>query len=187
MRIIAGLHRGRRLKTPAGSKLRPTSDRVKEAIFNILGPRVRGAVVLDLFSGTGNLALEAVSRGAQEAVCVEKHPAALRLLQANVQLLGETHRVEIWPGPVERALPALARQGRRFDIIFLDPPYRTGLVAVTVQAICAHGLLGAGGLVVAEHAVEESLAAVMEQGDLELFTRRTYGDTAVTFLVSPRG
>src|SRR3990170_4138560 len=121
MRIIAGSLKGRRLAAVKG-KIRPTSDKVREAIFSILGPAVVEARVLDLFAGTGALGLEALSRGAETAVFVEEHPASLAVLRRNVESLGLSDRVEVLPLPVNAGLKKLAARRAAFDLTFLDPP-----------------------------------------------------------------
>lgn len=178
MRIIGGQFRGRRLAAVAGP-LRPTADRVREAVFNILGDRVAGASVLDLFAGTGALGLEALSRGAAAAVFVEHHPRVLQLLQRNIGLLGVGGQAEILAGRVSQVLPRLARQGRQFDLVFLDPPYGQGLAASTLRHLAALTLVRPGGLVVAEHHRDEELASAYPP--LQRDDRRTYGTTSVSF------
>src|SRR6476660_6554249 len=124
MRIVAGEWRGRRLVAPPGRTTRPTSDRVREAVFCILGP-LDGERVLDLFAGSGALGLEALSRGAGEATLVERDRAALKALRANVEALGAGARVI--GGDVAAFLDSAAAAGGHYDLVFLDPPYRSGL------------------------------------------------------------
>jgi 16S rRNA (guanine966-N2)-methyltransferase len=120
MRIIAGEHRGRRIRAPEGRGTRPMLDRVREALFSTLQAELPGAVVLDLFAGSGSLGLEALSRGAERARLVESDPRALRLLRANVEALGLEDRAEVVPVD---ALSAAAWEAGPFDLVFLDPPY----------------------------------------------------------------
>ena len=122
MRITGGEWRGRPLIAPAGTATRPTSDKVRQALFNLLGPQIAGAALLDLFAGTGAIGLEALSRGAARAVAVESSPPALAATRKNSDSLGAT--LEIISLPVERALQSFAAKNESFDIIFLDPPYR---------------------------------------------------------------
>lgn len=178
MRIIAGEFRGRRLAAVKG-RVRPTSDQVREAIFNILGTAVKGALVLDLFAGTGALAWEALSRGAREAVLVEEQAAALEVLRRNQENLGLTERARVMPLPVARALKKLAAQGARFDLIFLDPPYGRGLAAATLEAVANLDLLHPQGLLVVEAGRRENLPE--QVGSLSLRQSRHYGDTQVAF------
>jgi 16S rRNA (guanine966-N2)-methyltransferase len=178
MRIIAGEFRGRRLAAIKGP-LRPTSDKVREAIFSILGPAVAGGTVLDLFAGTGALTLEALSRGAKDAVLVEENAAALRVLRQNLQTLGLAERVRVLALPVAGALKKLAAQEAQFSLIFLDPPYGRGLALTTLTDLGNSALLVPAARVVAEHSRRESLPERL--GGLRLHQARRYGDTQVAF------
>jgi 16S rRNA (guanine(966)-N(2))-methyltransferase RsmD len=171
MRVIAGRFRGRRLKAPHGRGVRPTSDRVREAVFGILGEAVEGARVLDLYAGTGALALEALSRGAVSATCVERDPAALALLEANVAGLGLEGQVRI----VRADATGFARGAEEeWELVFCDPPY-----AEELDDVGRHVVAGAvwTRACVLEHAArtEPPPAPAGARAD----TRR-YGDTAVT-------
>ncbi len=152
MRIVAGRHRRRRLFAPAGGDIRPTSDRVREALFNLLlhGPAWRGlegARVADLFCGTGALALEALSRGARSAVLVDNAPAALDAASRNVGALGEERRSDIIRCDLRRPLPAIAQP---IDLAFLDPPYDSGLAEGALLNLVAGAWLAPGALAVVE-------------------------------------
>jgi 16S rRNA (guanine966-N2)-methyltransferase len=154
MRIVGGRLRGRRLTAPPGDTVRPTSDRAREALFNILshghfasgGVPFAGAVVLDAFAGTGALGLEALSRGAAQAVFFERDPEALAILRRNVALVGESARAEILPYDATRP----PRAGVRCALLFLDPPYRSGLAAAALEAIEGAGWLTPDALAVIE-------------------------------------
>jgi 16S rRNA (guanine(966)-N(2))-methyltransferase RsmD len=150
MRIIAGEFRGRILKAPHGLTVRPTGDRARETLFDILGPRVVGTRFLDLFAGTGAVGLEALSRGAAEAVFVENHPPALTALRANVEALGLGGRVRVLAGDWRAMLRILAREGSRFDIAFADPPYDTDLGDACLRSPEAGAMLKSGGLAILE-------------------------------------
>jgi 16S rRNA (guanine966-N2)-methyltransferase len=178
MRIIAGEFRGRRLAAVKG-RIRPTSDRVREAIFNVLGPVVVDAKVLDLFAGTGALSLEALSRGARDAVLVEDQGAALEILRRNLAALGLENKVRVLPIPVQKALKKLAGQGEQFTLVFLDPPYERGLALKTLTAMQGSGLLLPETRIVAEHSQRETLPE--QVGQLTLRQCRRYGDTQVAF------
>src|SRR5215216_7076393 len=128
MRVIAGNARGRRLKAPKGREVRPTADRVKEALFSLLARDLTGARVLDLFAGTGSLGIEALSRGAAQAVLVDSLAPAAKMIRENLHELGFTERATIWTAPVARTLRSMGRRGEIFDVIFLDPPYGHKLV-----------------------------------------------------------
>lgn len=179
MRITAGLFRSRVIEAPRGTATRPTSDRVREALFSILtseealGP---GCRVLDLYAGTGALALEAISRGAEAATLVEKGRDALAAIAANVRALGVEDRVRVFGMPVERALPKLAERSP-FDLVFADPPYAE--VAKTQSAVARmlgqlSPLLSDDARLVLEHSALDEPPAI---DGLRLVERRRYGDT----------
>ncbi len=177
MRIVAGIARGRRLRAPKGRLVRPTADRVKEAVFSILESRESsaGRTVLDLFAGAGTLGIEALSRGAGAAVFVEPSRAASEAIQENLRATGLAG--EVLAMPAERAIKRLATSGRRFDRVFVDPPYGEGWVARTLAALDAADLVIEGGRVVVEHGRGEAAAAEVGRFRQEL-TRR-YGDTHI--------
>ncbi len=178
MRVVAGRWGGRPLRAPGGMSVRPTTDRVREAVFDILGARVEEARVLDLFAGTGALGIEALSRGAARAVFVEPGVASFAALSGNLASLGASG-AEVLRTDYRGAIRALSRRGRTFDLVFLDPPYGTGLSAAASAALLRAGLVAPGGTAV----VEES-ARVPEGGfpaPWARVDRRRYGDTCVTF------
>jgi 16S rRNA (guanine966-N2)-methyltransferase len=177
VRIIAGEAKGRKLKTVKGMSTRPTSDRVKEAMFNILGPRIIGAKVLDVFAGTGNLGLEALSRGAQKVVFIEKSLGAYRIVQENIALSG-FRNCELIKGDAIKTMQKLAGR-EKFDLIFLDPPYHCGLVKQSLQIIQDTQLLDKQGLIVAETAKDE--VKFPEIAGFILFRVENYGDTSLSF------
>jgi 16S rRNA (guanine(966)-N(2))-methyltransferase RsmD len=179
MRVIAGQARGRRLRAPKGRELRPTADRVKEALFNILPHDLTGRRVLDLFAGTGNLGLEALSRGAASAVLVDIARPATAVIEENVRTLGYGASARVLTTPVFKAVRSLARSGERFDLILLDPPYERGLAGEALKEIAKEGVLAEDGVVVAEHSVRDRLEE--KYGALALTDRRHYGDTALSF------
>src|SRR5262245_31418717 len=149
MRIIAGAHKGRRLKAPTWDGLRPTSDKLRETLFNILAPRLAAARVLDVYAGTGAVALEALSRGAAAAVCVERDRRAVALIEANRALVSEDGRCTIVRDDAARAL-ATPVPGGPFDVIVLDPPYEQDGVEDVLSRAAAQRAPGA--VLVLEHA-----------------------------------
>lgn len=175
MRIIAGTNKGRGLKAPKWAGLRPTSDKLRETLFNILAPHVPDARVLDVFAGTGAIALEALSRGAAGATCVEQDRRAVRLIEENRELCGEQNRCAIIRDAVERALTRPV-PGGPFDIIVLDPPYDYAALAAVVDD--AARLRNAGAVLVLEHA--SRIAPPVPDG---LTVTRTVksGDSALSF------
>jgi len=151
MRIISGRFRGRRLKGPRGMDLRPTSDRLKETLFNILAPEISGSRVLDVFAGTGAIGLEALSRGAQQVVFIESSQEAVQLIRQNLALCGITTGFRILPGDVFAALRTLAREAFEADITFLDPPYHWGPYRDLLEILFGSGIAPPGSRVVIEH------------------------------------
>lgn len=182
LRIIAGQARGHRLRTPKGRTTRPTSDRVREALFNILGPRVVKSLFLDLFAGSGAVGLEALSRGAREAFFVENNRQALACLNANLAAAGFQDKGRIMPVDARRALVNLAGSGLVFDLIYIDPPYHQGWGEIILPAVAA--VLAPGGLAVLETANSE---AGPETADMVIVARRVYGDTALNFYARAGG
>ncbi len=179
MRVIGGHARGRRLKVPKGRNLRPTSARVKEALFDILPHDLSGAKVLDLFAGTGNVSIEALSRGASEAILIDSSHESGKAIRENLRRFRLADRTRVWRIPVIRAVRLLARRGETFDMIFLDPPYEQRWVASTVKAIAEGGLLRTAGVLIAEHSFREELHS--RYGALRLVDQRRYGSTLLSF------
>lgn len=174
MRIIAGEARGRALCAPRGMETRPTADRVREALFNILSARVRGARVLDAFSGSGAMALEALSRGAEYALMCDISRPAYQCMERNVKACGFEGRARLFQGDWKRALAA---EKTPFDLIILDPPYRmTGAYAQVLSALRGAGLVAPDAVAVLECARE----AEIDPGEgFEIYDRRAYGAAQV--------
>ncbi len=179
MRIITGTARGRPLKCPRGTRVRPTPDRVREAIFSIIGQRVQGAVVLDLFAGTGALGLEALSRGAEHTVFVERDRTALRFLRDNIDNCGFKDRSRVVKSPVVPYLNS-AELPDDIGLIFADPPYRSGEGIKALLALSKRAKSLSRGLIVYEYAPADEADPV--PGNLAVVDRRNYGDTSVMFL-----
>jgi 16S rRNA (guanine966-N2)-methyltransferase len=178
VRIVGGRFRGRRLKTPADERVRPTTDRVRESLFNILlhmnPPVLDGAVVLDMFAGTGALGLEALSRGAARAVFVDLDPGSLALVRENIAAVGAEHLCQVLKADATR----LASSTAAATLAFLDPPYGKALVAPALAAAARGGWLRPGAVIVVETAAEEdaALPADFRQTDL-----RHYGGSRIVF------
>lgn len=179
MRVIGGAARGRRLKVPKGRDVRPTAARVKEALFNILAHDLSGVKVLDLYAGTGNLSIEALSRGAAEAILVDSSAESGKAIRENLRRLDLVTRTKVWLAPVTRAARLLGNRGETFDLIFLDPPYGQRLVEKTLRIIAEGGLLRPSGILIAEHGVRD--AVEQSYGSLTLHDQRRYGDTLLSF------
>jgi len=151
MRIIAGTFRGRRLQGPADRTLRPTSDRLKEALFNILGSAVQQAIILDGFAGTGAVGLEALSRGAREVVFIDSDRDALRLIRTNLETCGVASGYRILQEDIFTSMRGLARAEFRADIAFLDPPYHWGPYRDLIGTLYSTGIASIGTRVILEH------------------------------------
>ena len=172
MRVIAGRYKGRRLAAPPGRETRPTSDRVREALFSVLGDRVDGARVLDLFAGSGALGIEALSRGAAAAAFVEAAPGAIKALKGNLEPLDAP--AEIHKTDALRFLAAASHGSRQYDLVFLDPPYRLAASLGSALSDALPAVLAPGAVVVAESDRRSPLVL-----DLPLLDERRYGDTLI--------
>ena len=181
MRIITGKARGLKLVTPKNYLVRPTADRVKEALFNIIQSRIPGSTVLDAFAGTGNLGLEAWSRGAEQIVYFDKSRESLKLVKANVEKARAGEQVTLIHTDAVNGLAMMAQQGKAFEVIFSDPPYDKGLNRKGVEALEKWPVLKEGGLLVLEHSLEEDPADYLPQ-DTE-FRQEKYGDTKISLIV----
>ena len=179
MRVIAGTFRGRRLKPPDWDGLRPTSDRLRETLFNILAPRIEGARVLDGYAGTGAVGIEALSRGAAQVTFVEQDRRAAGLIETNLRALGVSDRYAIIRAGFAGAAPRLTGP---FEIIFLDPPYGAAALDEALQA--AVPLAAADTLLIVEHATRDAAPAAM--GPLVRTREVTQGDSALAFFQHPR-
>ena len=181
MRIIAGSARGRSFDAPAGRETRPTLDRVKEAIFGSIQFQVPGATVLDLFSGSGNMGLEALSRGAKEAICVDASAACAALIRKNGEKLGLTDGLQVLQGDYRWVLSDMKAHDRKVDLVFLDPPYASGFAADAVEILFREGLLNSGGAVIVEHASDQP--PKLGDGPWQVSRVKKYGTCSVTTLI----
>ena len=176
MRVITGTARGTNLKTPDGMLTRPTADRVKEALFNVIQYEIRGEV-LDLFAGTGQLGIEALSRGAANCLFVDSAKDSVRLVQENLRRCGLTARV------LQCDALGILKSGEKFDLIFLDPPYGSGLEAKAVEAVKEFDILSRGGIMVVETRPETALPVL----PAEYGTTKTYRYGKIKLTVITRG
>lgn len=188
MRITAGQFKGRTLLSPKSDEVRPTLSLFKQALFNILGERVEGARVLDLFAGSGALSFEALSREAHQALLVEKLPAALNCIQANSEKLNVQSQVQLLRRDVFVALKELEKKGERFDLIMADPPYhlmvstekgKVSIVEHLLTVLDGSSLLKEGGDCFIEHAKNIDLSAVPLK-QYTLVSTRSHGDSALS-------
>jgi 16S rRNA (guanine966-N2)-methyltransferase len=180
MRILRGTAKGRKLVAVKAKGIRPTRDDVKESIFSMIQGHVEAAVVLDLFAGTGNLGLEALSQGAKRAIFVEKEKVPLRALMRNIDLCGFRDRADVISRDAEMALKLLRRRAEKLDLVFIDPPYGSGYVGKTLRFISAHDMVNDGGMVVVEHSSGEAPAD--QWGMFSLKRQKRHGDTTITIL-----
>lgn len=176
MRIISGNLRGRKLKTPKNYEIRPTSDRVKEAIFSMLTPHISDdSVVVDLFAGTGNLGLEAISRGARTVYFSDASKESLALTKENIAACGVTDKTILLLGDYRQNLKRIREN---VDIFLVDPPYMKDLLPQALEAISASNLLAPEGIIVCEHSSKEALPETI--GNLTVLKTRRYGSIKVT-------
>ena len=178
MRIIAGEAKGRRLKTRKGLNTRPTADRVKESLFNMIATKLPGARFLDLFAGNSGVGMEALSRGALFCLFIEKNAQCVKIIKDNLQLCGLMQRGEVRQGELPAVLNGVRPQ---FDVIFLDPPYHSPALKPTVEKIWQLRLLAPEGLLIAEHHRRDS--GWFTGTDWQVLREKAYGDTVLTFLV----
>lgn len=182
MRVIGGKAKGHRFKVPKGGGVRPTAGRVKESLFNILPHDLAGLKILDLFAGSGNLSVEALSRGAAQALLVDLSRNAATTIRQNLRTLGLAHRAQVWSASALQAIRRLARRGETFDLVFVDPPYEKGWTAKILAALAREGLLRENGMVIAEHSVREEIQE--SYGSLVREDHRRYGSTVLSFFRS---
>jgi 16S rRNA (guanine966-N2)-methyltransferase len=182
MRVVGGEAKGFPLKAPKTGETRPTSDKVREAIFNVVGQEVVDAEVLDLYAGSGALAIEALSRGAAHAVLVESHREACSVIRANLEKTGFATKATVWTLPVLRALPRLSSQ---FNLILADPPYAAAEIDEVMAVLGDGSIIAEEGNVVLEHGKRFDSRATY--GKLRRWQMKRYGDTAVSFYVIDGG
>ena len=184
MRIVGGEFRGKKLLLPEDKRIRPTADRTREALFNILahdsdmrgpeGPLPLGARVLDIFAGTGALGLEALSRGAAHVTFMENHPDSLKIIQGNIKTMGLSRRTDI----IRRDALTPGKPGAPYDLILMDPPYAKGLAFPCLEALMKNGWLVSGALIVIEISKKEDLIL---SDDVQIIKDRTYGAARLIF------
>lgn len=185
MKIVGGVARGRKLLSPGKGSgrlvIRPTSARAREAVFNILGPLVKDAAVLDLFAGTGAMGLEALSRGARLAVFVDRTRQAIELILRNIRLCGFSDRSTVVRRDLAKDFLFLQelRPANGFELVFIDPPYRLELGGLVLTGLAALKMVHPGGWIIVEHGFKDALPELV--GDLALFDRRRYGEAGFWF------
>lgn len=180
MRVVAGEYKGRKLVTVPSKSTRPTSDKVKESLFNRLGPYFDGGTVLDLFAGSGGLGIEALSRGANQAIFVDKDHQAIQKVKENIKALGLEASTEVYRNDAFRAIKALHKRGIVFDYIFLDPPYYKGYYQKLLLEIDKYEITNQETLLVLEHDTSEALPERLA-GFIKTRSERYGGTIAISF------
>lgn len=177
MRITAGKHRSRKLQSLDGATTRPTSDKVKEAIFSSIGPYFDGGVILDLFGGSGGIALEALSRGMEYAYIGEQDKRAIQIIKENIKSLQEEHHTKVMPYGYDEVLRQL--QDMKFDLVFLDPPYALEVYEEILDYLLSHAMLNAHSMVIIETKADYQFKD--NYGFLKLKKEKRYGISKVTY------
>ncbi|MGX7117254.1 16S rRNA (guanine(966)-N(2))-methyltransferase RsmD [Enterococcus rotai] len=178
MRIISGEYGGRRLKALDGDNTRPTTDKVKESIFNMIGPYFDGGIVLDLYAGSGGLAIEAVSRGMDLGICIEKNFAALKIIKENIEVTKESEKFILKKMDANKALEFLKQEGTKLDLVLLDPPYAKQEIVKQLEQMLAYKLLSEDAMIVCE--TDKSVDLTETIGTLIKTRETTYGITQIT-------
>lgn len=181
LRIIGGSARGIRIAAPPTDRTRPTQDRIKESVFNILQPYFEGAQVLDLFSGSGSLGLEALSRGAENAVFADESGLCAGIIKDNALKTGFADKTRVLTLSVDRALTLLASEGKKFDLIFMDPPYCCNFVSKTLQMLAKFDIMKEEAIIAVEHHQKEAAPEGLEQ--ISRARVKEYGDTVFSFYI----
>lgn len=181
MRVIAGICRGMKLKAPQGTKTRPTADRVKESLFNIISNKkiFDECKVLDICAGSGSLGIESLSRGALSCSFIEQDRIVCEVLKQNLSYTKLENNAELLTMEAYKALKLLSGRGSKFDLVFFDPPYESGIYESTAELLCKLGLLADNSLLIAECSARIHLSERL--GTLIKTDRRVYGDTALVF------
>ena len=180
MRIIGGRLKGKKLFSIPGKRVRPTADRLRESIFNILAFKIPETVVLDLFSGTGAFGIESLSRGARQAVFVEKSRDAVHVIRRNIQACALEAQVQVIKWDLAKNLNCLQRTPIKYDLVFMDPPYNRGLVQKGLKSLYLSNSLNRGAIIVVEHSTAEPI--LENSTEFDISDQRRYGKTLVTFL-----
>ncbi len=180
MRVIAGTARGTKLKTAKGLLVRPTADRVKEALFNIIGAKIIGSIFLDLYAGSGAIGIEALSRGAQRCFFVEREKSNIALISDNLVKTRLSENARLINTAVERAVVTLALEKVKVNLVYLDPPYDLPNLSQITDSIIKAGIITGGGLLVVEHAYSNRQWAE----NFKAVRQKKYGDTGLTFITT---
>lgn len=178
MRVVSGKCKGLSLKAVPGMSTRPTTDKVKEAMFNIIGPYFDGGTVLDLFGGSGGLSIEALSRGMDKAIIVDREMKAIKTIKENLATCNLTDFAEVYRNDAERAVKAIIKREIQFDLIILDPPYKKQQIISLIETFFEKNLLANNGTILVEHATDVELPDQIR--DFERTKAEKYGICAVS-------
>lgn len=179
MRITSGILKNKKIKSREGRETRPTLERIKEAIFSIIGDKVVDSRFLDLYSGTGNMGIEALSRNAKRTIFIENNQEALRIIIENINDCKLENKSRAYKNDVLRAIEILSRKNEKFDIIFMDPPYKENLTEKTLMHISDFSLLDDDGIVISEHSIYEKIPDIV--GKLVKYDERDYNKKIISF------
>lgn len=180
MRIISGIARGTKLFTLEGITTRPTLDRVKESIFNIIQNQIRDSIVLDLFAGSGAIGLEMLSRGAKKAVLCDNSKSAIEIIKKNIEKTHMNEKVELYNIDFENCIEKI--RNYKFDIIYLDPPYNTDYIFKSLKRIIDFNLINTNGLIILETDDEERILEEIKKLEVRIVDKRKYGRATIIFL-----
>lgn len=178
MRVISGSQKGRQLKSVPGKNTRPTTDKVKEAIFNMIGPYFDGGSGLDLFAGSGSLGIEGISRGLDKVIFIDSDYKAIRTIKENINICGFESMSEVYKNDWKRALQIIIQRDLTFEVIWMDPPYKKDVYTTILQKISTHQLLSDTGIIVCEHAKESPLPDKVER--LDKIRTEHYGTISIS-------
>ncbi len=179
MRVIAGFYKGRRLERIQNDSIRPTSDRVKEALFSILGEKIINCRFLDLFAGSGGIGIEAMSRGAEEVIFIDSSWDSIKILKNNLKNIGLEDKAEVYNTSYTNGINKLSLRKKQLDIIYVDPPYKSNFSHNALKRIFKDNILAEYGIIILEHSIKESLEE--EIVEYKLFKKKTYGNTQLLF------
>jgi len=181
MRIIAGTYRGRKIDFPKTPDIRPTQDRIREALFNVIAPDIEGRKVLDLFAGSGSLGIEALSRGAKKVTFVDNNLKCIKIIKKNLEGIGITAEAEVYKQDAFKAIERLSASGASFDIVFIDPPYYKDLAKKALIKLTHYVILSHNNIIVVEHYKKDALPEDLK--GMALKKQKRFGDIFLSFYV----
>ncbi|WP_042456126.1 16S rRNA (guanine(966)-N(2))-methyltransferase RsmD [Neobacillus dielmonensis] len=185
MRVVSGICKGRPLKAVPGNTTRPTTDKVKEAIFNMIGPYFDGGIGLDLFAGSGGLGIEALSRGLEHLIFIDRDAKAISVIHENIKNCRFEEKSEVFRNDADRAIKALIKRDIQFNYVFLDPPYKKQQLVQLMEKMDEQNILAPSGVIVCEHSTDVVLPKMV--GAFTEIKHELYGITAVTIFLNSKG